>query len=52
MMGLIDPLDAVQHRWAPVIEGADIIAHLVRDYLSLEHENDGAELLFSRYPGA
>ena len=52
MMGLIDPLAAVQHRWAPVIEGADIIAHLVRDYLSLEHENDGAELLFSRYPGA
>lgn len=52
MMGLIDPLAAVQHRWASVIEGADIIARLVRDYLSLEHENDGAELLFSRYPGA
>jgi ADP-ribosyl-[dinitrogen reductase] hydrolase len=52
MMGLIDPLAALQHRWAPVIEGADIIARLVRDYVSLEHENDGAELLFSRYPGA
>jgi ADP-ribosyl-[dinitrogen reductase] hydrolase len=52
MMGLIDPLAALQHRWAPAIEGADIIARLVRDYLSLEHENDGAELLFSRYPGA
>jgi ADP-ribosyl-[dinitrogen reductase] hydrolase len=42
MMGLIDPLAAMKHRWAPVIEGADLITRLVRDYLRLEHEHDGA----------
>lgn len=51
MMGLIDPLAAMKHRWAPVIEGADIITRLVRDYLRLEHEHDGADLLAEAYPG-
>lgn len=52
MMGLIDPLAALKHRWAPVIEGADAITRLVRDYLRLEHEHDGAEQLARAYPGA
>ena len=52
MMGLIDPLAALKHRWAPVIEGADIINRLVRDYLRLEHEHDGADQLAQAYPGA
>ena len=51
MMGLIDPLAALQHRWAPVIEGADIICRLARDYLRLEHEHDGARRLARTYPG-
>ncbi|TKZ15766.1 ADP-ribosyl-(dinitrogen reductase) hydrolase [Shimia litoralis] len=51
MMGLIDPLAAMKHRWAPVIEGADLITRLVRDYLRLEHEQDGADLLAEAYPG-
>ena len=50
MMGLIDPLAARKHRWAQVIEGADIIARLVRDYQRLEQE--GAEELALTYPGA
>jgi hypothetical protein len=52
MMGLIDPLAALKHRWAPVIEGADAITRLVRDYLRLKHEHDGAEQLARAYPGA
>lgn len=51
MMGLIDPLAAMKHRWAPVIEGADLITRLVRDYLRLEHEHDSADLLADAYPG-
>jgi ADP-ribosyl-[dinitrogen reductase] hydrolase len=49
MLGLIDPLAAMKLRWAPVIEGADIIARLARDYLRLEH--DSVEELASAYPG-
>ena len=49
-MGLIDPLAARKHRWGQVIEGADIIARLVRDYQRLEKE--GAEQLALTYPGA
>jgi len=52
MMGLIDPLAAMKHRWAPVIEGADIITRLVRDYLRLEHEHDGADQLAQAYPAS
>jgi ADP-ribosyl-[dinitrogen reductase] hydrolase len=52
MMGLIDPLAALKHQWAPVIEGADIITRLVRDHLRLEHEHHSAEQLASAYPGA
>ena len=52
MMGLIDPLAAMKHRWAPVIEGADLITCLVRDYLRLEHEHDGVEQLAQAYPAS
>lgn len=52
MMGLIDPVAALKHRWAPVIEGADIITRLVRDYLRLEHERDDVDQLTRAYPGA
>jgi ADP-ribosylglycohydrolase len=51
MMGVINPMAALQHSWAPVIECADIITRLVRDYLRLEHEHDGAEQLARAYPG-
>lgn len=51
MMGLIDPLAALQHRWAPVIEGADIITRVALDYLRLQHEHGTAEALAATYPG-
>ena len=51
MLGLIDPKAVLSHRWSPVIEGADIISGLVRDYLQLVNESDGAELLADAYPG-
>ena len=51
MLGLIDPKAVLSHRWSPVIEGADIISGLVRDYLRLKNERDGAERLADAYPG-
>ena len=51
MMGLIDPLATLQHRWAPVIEGADIITRMALDYLRLQHEHNAAEELAATYPG-
>jgi len=51
MLGLIDPAAGLAHRWADSIEGADIITRLVRDYLRLEHESDGAERVVDAYPG-
>ncbi|MCC5975483.1 MAG: ADP-ribosylglycohydrolase family protein [Rubellimicrobium sp.] len=50
MMGLIDPLANLRHR--SVIEGADLITRLVRDYLRLQQEHDSAEHLAPAYPGA
>jgi hypothetical protein len=52
MLGLMDPAAALHHRWAGVVEGADIIAGLVCDHQRLEMESDGAEQLFGRYPGS
>jgi len=43
MMGLIDPEAALHHRWAPVIEGADVITRLVCDCVRLAHEAVGAD---------
>lgn len=51
MLGLLDPSAALKHPWASVIEGADIITRLVRDYLCLEHESGSAEDLWNAYPG-
>ena len=51
MLGLINPAAALSHRWASVIEGADIITRLVRDYLRLERQSSEAELLADTYPG-
>ena len=50
MLFFIDPLTAMKHRWAPVIEGADIIARFVRYSLQLEHKHDSVEELASAYP--
>jgi ADP-ribosylglycohydrolase/protein-tyrosine phosphatase len=51
MMGLIDPFATIKHRWASVIEGADIISRLVRDYLRLERKQDSVETVAKAYPG-
>ncbi|MCC5986518.1 MAG: ADP-ribosylglycohydrolase family protein [Pararhodobacter sp.] len=51
MLGLIDPAAALRHRWAGIVEGADIMTRLARDFLRLEHEGDGAEQLAYVYPG-
>lgn len=52
MLGLIDPLATLHHRWAPVIEGADVITRLVYDYVRIECEPDGADKLAQAYPGS
>lgn len=51
MLGLMYPAAALRHRWAGSIECADIISRLVRDYVRLKHESDGAEQLAESYPG-
>lgn len=52
MLGLIDPAAVLHHRWAAIIEGADIIARLVRDYLLFQDEAGAADQLADDYPGA
>ncbi len=52
MLGLIDPAAVLHHRWAAIIEGADIIARLVRDYLLFQDEAGAADQLADAYPGA
>jgi len=52
MLGLIDPHAALVHRWAGAIECADVITRLTRDYLRIEHDHDGIELMSEHYPGA
>lgn len=52
MLGLIDPAAVLHHRWAAIIEGADIIARLVRDYLLFQNEAGAADQLADAYPGA
>lgn len=51
MLGLIDPAAVLRHRWAEIVEGADIISQLVRDYRQLSSDIDAAEELFEVYPG-
>ena len=52
MFGLLDPIAVLNHPWAPVIEGIDIILRLARDHFHLENGNDGTEQLANAYPGA
>ena len=51
MLGLLDPEAVLRHRWAEIVEGADIISQLVRDYRELSSDIDAAEELFEVYPG-
>ena len=51
MLGLLDPAAVLRHRWADIVEGADIISQLVRDYRVLSSDFDAAEELFEVYPG-
>lgn len=51
MLGLMDPAAVLKHRWFSVIEGADIISRLVRDFLRLENDSDLAEPMSDAYPG-
>jgi len=51
MLGLMDPAAVLKHRWFSVIEGADIISRLVRDFLRLESDSDLAEPMSDAYPG-
>ena len=51
MLGLLDPAAVLRHRWAEIVEGADIISQLVRDYRQLSSDINAAEELFEVYPG-
>ena len=52
MLGLLDPVAVLQHRWAEIVEGTDIIAQLVRDFGKLSSEPDAVKELIDAYPGA
>ena len=52
MLGLLDPVSVLRHRWAEVVEGGDIISRLVRDFGRLSSDIDSAEELAEFYPGA
>lgn len=51
MLGLMDPSAVLTHRWSSLVEGADIISRLVKDYLHLKHESGAAVSLAKAYPG-
>lgn len=51
MLGLLDPAAVLGHRWAEIVECADIISQMVRDYRQLSFDIDAAEELFEVYPG-
>lgn len=51
MLGLLDPAAVLRHRWAEIVEGADIISQVVRDYRQLSSDISAAEALFEVYPG-
>ncbi len=52
MLGLVDPVDVLRHRWAEIVEGGDIISRLVRDFGRLSADINSAEQLSAFYPGA
>ena len=47
----LDKMCIRDSRWADIVEGADIISQLVRDYRELSSDIDAAEELFEVYPG-
>ncbi len=51
MLGLLDPATVLRHRWAEIVECADIISQIVRDYRELSSDSGAAEELFEVYPG-
>ena len=52
MLGLINPAAVLRHRWAEIVEGADIISQLVRDYRQLSSDIDAEQNLCQVYPGS
>lgn len=50
MLVMPDPLISLQHRWTPAIERADIINHMVLDYLQLRYGRDGFKVLGDSFP--
>ena len=52
MLGLIEPADALQHRFAGTIECVDSMARMALDYSCLKHGCDAAEQLAEFYPGS
>ena len=51
MLGVMSPDAVLSHSWASVIQGADIISRLARDYDLLLHPPDAVDTLFTFYPG-
>ena len=52
MLGLLDPAAVLQHRWAEIVEGSDIVLRLVRDFDCLSADIDSSDELFELFPGA
>ena len=52
MLGLLDPAAVLRHHWAEIVEGADIISQLVRDYRQLSSDIDAEQNLCQVYPGS
>jgi ADP-ribosylglycohydrolase len=51
MLGLMEPVAVLKHRWFSVVEGADLISRLVRDFLRLQNDSDLVERMSDAYPG-
>lgn len=51
MLGVMNSDAVLSHPWASVIQGADIISRLARDYDWLLHDPDAVDALFEFYPG-
>lgn len=52
MLGLLDPVAVLHHRWAGAVECADIITRLALDQLALIHDVAAEERLYRSYPGS
>lgn len=51
MLGLMEPVAVLKHRWFSVVEGADLTSRLVRDFLRLQNDSDLVERMSDAYPG-